>query len=531
MKKFSLLLLVCVVVLSGCGSSSSKADLKVAIGGEPKQLDTAISSDSVTHIITNQLYDTLYSYDQDGNLVENLAESMSVSDDGLTYTVKLVDTVWSDGQKLTANDFVYGAKRSLNFGDAESYYSYYIHQNIVNGAKNISKPIAEMTDLGNVALDDLTIQYTLVKPVPYFSQLLTGEVFAPQRADVALEGDSTWANNPGNPTTGAYTLKSVREGAEYVLEKNPNYRYADKVLNETIQFLVMEDQQAQLNAFKAGEIDIATNVPSDVVNTFDGKPELVIFEPYVVNYFVSLNAFKSDNKALENDNVRRALALAVDRSQIITALDGGKLQYELFGIVPKGIPGANGDFRTEQDQVHKYLETDKAKAKELLAQEGYTDANPLKLTYSYNSNQMHDTVAQSLQAMWKEVGIDVTLTPAETRVFFDNRDQGKFELARHAMSADFLDPMIYLEMYDSRNQIVSVIDDPTYDGMLDAANAEKDPTARMNLLHAAEKYLVEEKSYVIPLIGYANPYLVKAGTKNLTSTPQATLDLRFVELP
>lgn len=531
MKKLSLLLLVCVIALSGCGSKSSSADFKVATGGEPKQLDTAVSSDSVTHIITAQMYDTLYNYDQKGNLVPNLAKDLKVSEDGLTYTVTLVDTVWSDGEKLVADHFVYGAKRALNFGDADSYYSYYIHQNIVNGQKNMGKPISQMTDLGIKAIDDLTLEFTIVKPIPYFNQLLTGEVFAPQREDVATEGDSMWANKPGVPTTGAYTLKSVREGAEYVLEKNPNYRDADKVKNETIQFLVMEDQQAQLNAFKAGEIDLATNVPSDVVNTFKGKPELTIFEPYVINYFISLNAFTSDQKALEDDNVRRALALAVDRSQIIKSLDGGDLQYELFGLVPKGIPGVKGDFREEQDKTNKYLETDKAAATELLAKAGYTNDNPLKLTYSYNSNQMHDTVAQALQAMWKEVGIDVTLTPAETRVFFDARDNGDFQLARHAMSADFLDPMIYLEMYDSRNQLTPVINDPVYDAKLDAANAEKDPAKRMEMLHDAEKYLVEEKSYVIPLIGYTVPYLLKAGTKNLTSTPQATLDLKFVELP
>ncbi len=531
-KLFGLLSLSLALVLTACGggSSSSKGtNFRVAIGGEPQLLDTALSQDAITHYLTAQLFDTLYSYDQQGNLVPNLAESTEISEDGLTYTVKLVDTVWSDGEKVTADQVVYAAKRSLNLGP-DSYYGYYIHKYVENTEKYIGKPIADMTDIGIKAIDDLTVEFKLIKPIPFFQSLLTGEVFSPQRPDVAKEGDSTWANNPSNPTTGAYTIKKIDEGSEYILAKNPNYRFADKVKLEELTFLVMEDQQAQLSAFKAGEIEFATSVPSDVVHSFKDKPELAIFQPYVINYWVTMNSFGSV-EALKDVNVRRALALAIDRQQVLTALNGGELQYELFGFVPKGIPGANGDFREESDKVEKFLQYNKDEAKKLLEAAGYNASNPLKLTYSYNASTMHDTVAQALQAMWKEVGVEVTLKTAEVRVFFDDRENGKYELARHAMSADYLDPMIYLDMYDSRSQKVPVVNDQKYDNMLDEANKVRDVKTRMEMLHAAEKYLVEEQAYVIPLFGYANPYLIKAGVKNITSNPQGSLDLRFVELP
>lgn len=529
-KLFGLLSLAVALVLTACsGGGSSKAEFKVAIGGEPQLLDTALSQDSITHYITAQLYDTLYSYDQQGNLIPNLAESTTVSDDGLTYTVKLVDTVWSDGEKVTADQVVYAAKRSLNLGP-ESYYGYYIHKYVENTEKYIGKPIADMTDIGITAVDDLTVQFKLIKPIPFFQSLLTGEVFSPQREDVAVEGESTWANEPGNPTTGGYTLKSLKQGREYVVEKNPNYRFADKMTLETIKFVVMEDQQAQLNAFKTGEIDFATSVPSDVVHTFEGKPELTLFQPYVVNYWVTINSFGSVEE-LKDVNIRRALQLAIDRDQVLQALNGGEIQYPLYGFVPKGIPGANGDFREEADAVKKLAVTNKEEAKKLMEAAGYTASNPLKLTYSYNASSTHDTVAQSLQAMWKEVGFDVTLTPAEVRVFFDDRENANFQLARHAMSADYLDPMIYLDMYATNSQKVPVVSDPVYDAMLDASNKERDAKKRMELLHAAEKYLVEEMAYVAPIFGYSVPYLIKAGVKNVTSNPQGSLDLRFVELP
>lgn len=535
----SALALLMMVALTACsqGQGTSTDGVKrftVALGGEPEYLDPALASDAVSTSVIQQMYYPLFSYGTDGSIVSEAVESYTISEDGLVYTFKLVAHNWSDGKAATAHDYEYGIKRIIGYGPDASY-AYFITDYVKN-AKQASLDmlaVADMGDVGVKAIDDLTLEITLERATPFYTALMTNGVYYPARADFAKEKEGSWANDPNVPVNGAFKLISINETSEIVLAKNEQFLHVSKMNIDELVMKVMPDMDAQLLAFQNGELDMARSVSSNVVTLYADQPELVIPLPFVVNYYVRLNSNEmlTKNEALLDVNVRRALALALNRADIITAVNGGDAYYELYGMVPRGIPGKSGDFREEQDAIKKYLEYNPEEAKRLLNEAGYNESNPLKIEYYYNPNSLHDTVASVMQQQWKAVGVDVTLKTAEIRTFFDDRSKGNYSMSRDAMSADYMDPVNFLDLFKSVSQEVAVYNDPFYDDLMNQSQAELDHDKRMDILHTAETYAIEEQVWVIPVFGYANPYLVKAGVTGIEYDPSGSTRFYFVKLP
>lgn len=541
MKKLLTLATCCLMMLAGCGSNSggtgsSDGVLKVGVGGDTAQLDPAIVDDSITANILAQTYEGLYKLDKDGNAKPLLATADPVvSEDGLTYTITLKDGVnWSDGTPLKAGDFVYAWKRAVAIGNADAYYSQFITSNVV-GAES-GKDIADMTDFGAVAKDDKTIEITLKQKTPYFQALLTNTVFYPVRQDwIEAHSDdyksAEWAT-PEAPTLSAFKFSAINIKDEIVLVKNDAYYDADKVKLSGVSFKVMADMDSETNAFKTGDLDFATSVNRDTALSDEMKDNVFVIDPFVCNYYVLVNAGEENDgstdglAALKDADIRKAISMGIDRAAILQVLGYGDLAYELSGIIPKGIPGAKEDFREEADADNKLATTDVEAAKKIMEEKGYSADKMLTIKYSYNDNQMHKDVSQSMQASLKNIYVNLELTPSEKEAFFDARDKGTFELARHAMTADFIDPMAYLSMYYGFDLAGNTVDDAEYEKMVDAANA-LDGAERMNALHEAEKYLIQDQNYIIPLFGYSEPYLLNPKVKGITSSPEGHYDLRF----
>lgn len=544
LKKLSLILiaLFMAISLTACGSGDEgsgevtyKDTFTYAIGGEPQYLDPAVASDSVASYILNQTYYPMFAIGEDGSLVNEACTSYEEDDSGTVYTFHLTEeNYWSDGEKVTAHHYVYGMMRALGLGSADSYYSYFIRNYVKNaskyGADGSTAKIADMSDVGIKAVDDYTIEITLEKPCDYFVNLMTAGVFYPLREDVAPELDYTWAGET-HVTNGPFTYESIDKATEIVMVKNEYFFDADNVTTSKLVAKVMPDADAQLIAFEAGEIDFATNVePSTAYARYEGQPELFVSDA-VINYYMMMNAYKASD-ALKDVRVRRAIQLGIDRSNIITALDSGDIYYELYGYVPMGFAGVDGDFRTEQDETEQLVYTDKEEAKALMEAAGYNENNRLTLTYSTNQAAMHDTVAAVIKEELSDIYIDVVIDQKELRIFFDERDnQGATELARGAMSADYMDPTTFLEMANSKNQYGNVTwGDETFDALL----AESDLLTgdeRMEKLHEAENYLVGEMAYTCPLFGYKTLCLGVAGLEGAVSSPQGNHTFWYVKVP
>ena len=530
--------------LTGCGGSgditaeSGKTNLTVAVGGDFALPDPAIVDDSITANVLAQCYDGLYKLDKDGNVVANLAEDLpTISEDGLTYTIKLKDGLtWSDGTPLTAEDFVWSWKRAMT---TEGYYTNFMYGYIAGTTGEDGNPYTNMEDLdanmGVRAVDDTTIEITLKMAAPYFTSMLTNTVFYPVKQDEVGSDPSSseWAQNASadDPivTNGAFEITGVNIKDAITLSKSENYSDADNVQLETIEFKVMSDLDSQTQAFISGEVDFATAVNVEQINNDEQlQGHVYAVDPFVCNYFVLVNAGNENDgstdglAALKDVEIRQAISMAIGRTTARNAFGyGDDYSYDLYALIPSGIPDAEGnDF---YEQGGHLIEDDVEAAKAIMESKGYSEDNMLTLTYKYNNLATHKAVAEAMQASLREIYIDLQLSGSEKEAFFNDRDAGNFELARHAMTADYLDPMCYLSMYVGSTTSGNTVDDPEFEQMVNEANLLSGQE-RMEKLHEAEAYLIEQ-GYIIPLFGYTEPFLKVKNLTGITSSPEGHYDL------
>lgn len=530
--------------LTGCGGSgditaeSGKKNLTAAVGGDFALPDPAIVDDSITANVLAQCYDGLYKLDKDGNVVANLAEDLpTISEDGLTYTIKLKDGLtWSDGTPLTAEDFVWSWKRAMT---TEGYYTNFMYGYIAGTTGEDGDPYTNMEDLdanmGVRAVDDTTIEITLKMAAPYFTSMLTNTVFYPVKQDEVGSDPSSseWAQNASadDPivTNGAFEITGVNIKDAITLSKSENYSDADNVQLETIEFKVMSDLDSQTQAFISGEVDFATAVNVEQINNDEQlQGHVYAVDPFVCNYFVLVNAGKENDgstdglAALKDVEIRQAISMAIGRTTARNAYGyGDDYSYDLYALIPSGIPDAEGnDFYKQGGHL---IEDDVEAAKAIMESKGYSEDNMLTLTYKYNNLATHKAVAEAMQASLREIYIDLQLSGSEKEAFFNDRDAGNFELARHAMTADYLDPMCYLSMYVGSTTSGNTVDDPEFEQMVNEANLLSGQE-RMEKLHEAEAYLIEQ-GYIIPLFGYTEPFLKVKNLTNISSSPEGHYDL------
>lgn len=520
MKKLLALFVVLTLVFGAKGALAEETpatELTIAVGSQFTTLDPALNTETINTEVLNHMYNNLFFKDESGQLVNMLCESYEVSEDGLTYTFHLVQgEKWSDGVEITANDFVYSFLRAISYG-ADNVWAANSKLDYIEGAADYNLKaldagadfdctVEDASSVGFKALDDYTLEVKLAKPCAFFLQMFVGNGWAPMRPDFAPQHESLWAFEGSYPTTGMYTLEECSENEKCVLVKNPNYQHADKVTMDQLNFIVMPDTAAQALAFQTGEVDVALSVSSETALQYEGSDELWLISKST-NYFLAINSGETGPDWAKDVNVRRALALAIDKDALVEVIGGPSLYPPLNGYVSYGLSGLNGDFREEGDADGYTLTYDPEQAKALLAEAGYDESNPLKITYKYSNAGMHGDVATMLQSMWQAIGVDCTFDAVESGVFYDQVDQGQFEICRYGLSVTD-DPISFLKIWTTGQQVVAAVDDADYDQMVDDASRLTDPTEYYTALHDVEDYLCEENVYVIPLFNYNTTALI-----------------------
>ena len=531
MKKFTALMLALVMCLSlfaGCSSKEETTNTTAAAGntttaaGEtttaaPAEgpveivtatnttfatLDPALMSTTAMSNVYAQTGANLFKTDVNGEYQNELCESYEISEDGLTYTFKLKEGIkWSDGEPLTAEHCVFGIKRSIGYGPMNAYAARNLTSFIVGAAEAAEKQmdVADMTDVGVNVIDDLTFEVKLLSKHPFFYKFFAGNVTAPVRPDFAIEHESAWSvDGTIYPCLGPMKLESISAEEQAVYVKNENYWNAENVTLDKITWLVMPDSTAQLNAFKAGELDVALNVPTEVSTNADYANMLHKGEKYTSTYFVLFNGGpKGTVEAFKNADVRKALTLAVNKEVMIEILGGGsEFIVQLDGFIPYGFAGKTDDFRAEASYHTYNLE----EAKKLMEGAGYNENNKLKFEYLYSNSQFHADVAQMLQQFWSQIYVEVELKSVEGGVFYDFVDNGDFTACRYANN-DSSDPLNYFKIFTTDAQIdgCQSIRDDKYDQLVQEAYEITDPDAYIAKLHEIEDYMVGEQSFVLPL--------------------------------
>lgn len=467
-----------------------------------KSFDPQINTDVEGFGVIRQLFEGLMNEDSDGNIIPGAATGFDVSEDKLTYTFHLRDAKWSNGDPVTADDFVYAWRRLVDPATA-SEYAWYMELMGVTNASAVVKGDMTPDQLGVRAVDDSTFEVTIENALPYFPAMTALSVAFPVPKEV-IEAHGTDWTKPGNLVgNGAYTLSEYRSGEKVISLRNPNYWDNENTIIETVTALVINDENQALTRYQAGELD-KTHIPSGQYPRLAKElPEQAISAPYSCSYIYWFNMGDKGPEPLKDVRVRKALSYAINR-EIITdrILQGG--QFQSYNLTHQKTAGFE---LPEIDYASWTQEERETKARELLAEAGYNADNPLSLTLSYNSSETHKKIAIGVAQFWKStLGIDVTMQNAEWKVHTTNMQNGDFEIARYAWCGDYNEASTYLDLltsYSGHN--VSGFSDAEYDALMKESKTMAAPNPNYT---KAEQILARDMPFA-PIYQYTSAIMVQ----------------------
>lgn len=514
MKRVLLILMVVLMVsavFAGCGPKKVELgrELNWNIGADPKTMDPGLNGASDGGDVINQTFEGLVR-EKSGVVYPGIAESWETSADGLTVTFNLRKSKWSDGSDLTANDFVYAWLRAMDPATA-SEYSWLWHYTNVVGAEDFVNGEGAKEDVGISAPDDYTFVVELMAPTDYFVSLMAFYHFMPvkQSAVEAAGGEEgTWASNPELfVSNGAFVLTEYTIGEGLRLEKNENYWNANQVAIPAINGKFIDEATTAYQAYQAGDLDFIPSVPTEEIPALIAEdPNFYVF-PLLGTYYYNFNM---DLEIWQDANVRKAMALAIDRELICETLGSG--QVPAAGFVPPGFLDNEGKDFFETAGTYGLATDDSkvAEAQALMAEAGYPNGEGFpEFVMLYNTSEGHQLVAELIQEMFKtNLGITCTLENQEWAVFQDTRREGDFELARGGWLTDFMDPSGMLGIF--KNLDVAYNDpnyyNPDFEAALDAASNTTDPAVHYAELYKAQDIFMNDMP-VIPVYHYSDTML------------------------
>ena len=416
------------------------------VGDESPSIDPGLVEDVDGSDVVRDLFEGLYNQDAAGNLAPGVALRHQVSDDGLVYTFTLRDNAkWSNGDPVTAGDFVYDWRRAAS-PELASPYSWYIDlMSIENGGEVIAGDM-DPSKLGVTAIDDTTLEVRLSQPLPYCPQMVThSTTFPVPRATVEAFG-SDWVLPENMVSNGAYVLTEFVPQEKLVRSRNPMYWDNENTILETVTKLVISDENVALTRYLAGELD-RTDVPAGQFPRLSAQyPEQAVSVPQACSYYYMFNLRDGAPEELQDPNVRKALSLAVDRDIIVeNVLAGGQKPAYTF------THWATAGFETPNIPMASMTQAERnTLAQELLTKAGYGSDNPLSIDLIYNTNESHKAVAIAISLMWKQtLGVETTLANQEWQTFLEARSNGDFDVARGGWCADYNEASTFLDLMQS----------------------------------------------------------------------------------
>lgn len=520
-----------VTVLSGCSYGDShgaagEKEITVAINSETGSMDPA-GSIALTYLAYSvAALDELLTYDENGEIEYRAAESYEVNEDQTVWTFHLrEDALWSDGSQVTSEDFLNTMTRALDPASGSGYANYLFP---IENAEEIYNGEADMDTLGVEAPDDHTLVFTLEEPCVYFLDLLRLPVYTPSCAKYADSPESGWDRDPQTSlANGPFCLTEYVPDQYFVLEKNENYWNKDAISLDRITYRFFYDTQSMATAYETGEVDVATSLPSSVMELYEGRDDLYVTDQIATRYIY----FNLNVEPLDDVRVREAMNLALDREELCTIV--GTDTEPTYNLVAKYMTDrSTGEYFV--DGAEQPFEENAERARELLAEAGYPNAEGFPtLTYSYPTLEMDSDTAQVIQQQLKEtLNIDIQLNPQELQANYSARHARDFELCRMNWTADFADPYTYLSMLLSNSTYnCSGIHDEEYDSIVAQSDRETDPAKRSELMHQAEQLAVGEQFYIMPLYAMKSVNLVNPDITGIRQIPATgALDYRMADI-
>lgn len=532
MKKQWLLggLLVSTFALAACGGNTEKTEstgsestaeqsIKIAVDQEMPSADLSLATDRISFSALNNVYEGLYRVNAE-NKVEpaGAAELAEVSEDGLVYKLKLrEDAKWSNGDSVTAADYVYGWQRTVTPETASEYA--YLFEPVANAAE-ISAGKAEPSTLGIKAVGDYELEITLNVATPYFDFLLAFPSFFPQHeATVTEKGDQYAQTSDDSVYNGPFVLENF-DGpgidTEWTYQKNDAYWDADNVQLDTIDVIVAKESATGLNMFQDGQVNDVM-LTGELAQQNANEPTYVVDKESRTTYF-EMNQRESDSP-FNNVNLRKALSYAIDRETMVKQVLGDG-SVASTSLIPSGMsfdPTNEKDF-VEESAADLTYDVDKAKEYWAKAKE---ELGIDKLEFEFVADDTDSTraVAQYLQGAWQDTldGVTAKLAIVPFSVRLDRGANGEFDVILGGWGADYADPSSFTDLFVTGNPYNrGQWSNPEYDKLIKKAATTNatDPTARWQTLLDAEKIVMDDFG-VIPIYQRASGHLRSENVKNI----------------
>jgi len=525
------------MMLVGCGDKSAsnnsaanidpnvladKQELVINNGAEPESLDPHKVSGVPESNILRQMFVGLTTTDPDGKTIPGMAESWE-SADNKVWTFKIRDAKWSNGDPVTAEDFVYSFRRVVDPNTASPYASYLADDKVLNAQEVIDgkvKPDA----LGVKALDEKTLQVTLSEPVPYFPDTLIHTSVKPVPQKVVEKFGEKWTDPANIVVNGPYKISEWQVNDKIVLERNESYYDNANTTLEKITLLAIPSSTTDVARYQAGEIDITYNEvpPEQFASLKEQLGDQLQVSPMLCTYYYEFNTVKPP---FNDARVRRALALALDRNTISDKVvgQGQTPAYQLTPVATNGMQNNTPEWQS-WDQAKRVEE-----AKKLLKEAGYSESKPLKFELLYNTNDNHKKIAVAASSLWKQsLGfVDVSLINKEWKTYLDTRRNGNYQVARAGWCGDYNEPSTFLNIVktgNSNNQ--GKYSSANFDSLMtQTLKAGVTPEQRAGIYQQAEAQLdadmpnINVYHYVSPRL--IKPYVVGFSTKDPLDNWQA----------
>jgi oligopeptide transport system substrate-binding protein len=472
-------------------------------GAEIPTIDPQKIEDVQAANVGLDVFEGLVRYNSQGILKPAGATDWTISKDGLTYIFHLrKNSKWSNGDIITAHDYVYGFQRLVDPKTASSYA--FIVSSIKN-AELISAGKEPLNKLGVVALNDYTLQISLNEPTPYLFEILTLSNCVPANKN-AMDKKKDQFFQAGNlVSNGPYILKYWKVGDKITLVKNQNYWNAKKTIIEEVHFYPTQNLTSEEQMYEAGQLDITNEIPMDKYDSLKRKlTDEVKTNPALSSYWFSFNLDKPPFK--DNIKLRKALSLVIDR-EIITkkvTMRGEKPIYDIVAIGTKNYNQFKYDWSDKSIQDRIQL------AKKLYEEAGYSADKPLNITILYNTNDNSKKLVLALASMWKQtLGVNAVTENQEWKVFLNSRNKGEFDVVWNRWIADYNDANTFADLSRSDSEMnTSKFKNPKYDELLKLAKKELDLKKRQKILEEASALMMNTYP-IVPLYSAVTTHLVK----------------------
>ncbi|WP_346216692.1 peptide ABC transporter substrate-binding protein [Caldifermentibacillus hisashii] len=514
-KKWSLLLaalLLVSTVLAACGGKSDESSekgsgdtdksseqvLRLMNSDQIPTMDSSMATDQYAFQFLGESMEGLYRLGKDGKVEDGMAIDHEVSDDGLTWTFKLrEDAKWSNGDPVTAHDFVYAWRRAVDPATG-SEYGPYMMGGVIKNATAVNKGEVAVEELGVRAEDDHTLVVELENPTPYFESLTTFGTFLPMNQKfVEAQGDKYATSTETLLFNGPFTLeKWTSTSNKWELVKNENYWDKDSVKLDKITFVVVKDPQAGVDLYEKGEVDRA-GLTSDLVDMYSSNDDFITI-PQANVFWLKLNQERNGEKTpLANVNIRKAIMMAVDKEAGVNEiLNNGSISAN--GLIPKGfvkVPNTGKDFREQNGDLAVYNKEEAKKYWEQGLKELGVDSISLEFMGddTETAKVFNEYIANQLKTNLPGLDITIKNVPFEQRIDADTAQDYDIQFA--GWGPDYLDPYTFLNLWitDGGNNKMSY-SNPEYDKLLQDIQTTyaNDQDKRYEAMLKAEKILFED---------------------------------------